>query len=107
MLLLVACTLAGTTAVPARTALSVTSAERGKILFQHKGCVTCHHNSRIEYEGRSLNIGPDLSRYAADPAFLRQWLADPAAIRPATQMPDLQLTPTDIEELIAFLNQQD
>ncbi|MCG8353660.1 MAG: hypothetical protein MI924_38340 [Chloroflexales bacterium] len=69
--------------------------------------MTCHHNSRVEYGGLSLNIGPDLSLYTADPAFLRQWLADPAAIRPAAQMPDLQLTPIEIEDLIAFLNQKD
>jgi cytochrome c1 len=47
--------------------------------------------------------GPDLAGYRADPVFLRRWLRDPQAVRPATRMPDLGLSDAEIEALSAFL----
>ena len=83
------------------------SAAAGKALFAAKGCATCHVNQRagIAPGGCCQGVGPDLSNYRNDPAFLRRWLADPAAVRPATQMPNLNLSPTEIEALVAFLNE--
>jgi cytochrome c2 len=79
--------------------------ERGATLFQAKGCVMCHVDQDLaESEGVSLSIGPDLTQYRNDPAFLENWLANPAAVRPATEMPDLDLSAEEIEALIAFLN---
>jgi hypothetical protein len=75
-------------------------------LFVAKGCVTCHVNNRIDnkYVEFSTNIGPNLSQYAASPEFLRMWLKDPAAVRPNTQMPNLELGEAEIEALVAFLS---
>jgi cytochrome c2 len=79
--------------------------ERGAALFLAKGCVVCHVNQDLpESEGVSISIGPDLTRYSNDPAFLAKWLANPAAVRPAAEMPDLGLSAAEIEALIAFLN---
>lgn len=75
--------------------------EEGAALFRAKGCVSCHRHAAVAQGGTS--IGPDLTAYEADPAFLRRWLADPAAVRPGTLMPDLELDEDEIEVLIAFL----
>ncbi|MEW5988131.1 MAG: c-type cytochrome [Chloroflexota bacterium] len=91
------------TAVPQVAPLSDLAAQ-GRVLFQAKGCVTCHR-----YEGFArpdeffLDIAPDLTHYQPDPAFVREWLRDPAAIRPNTLMPRLDLDETEIEALLAFL----
>lgn len=81
-------------------------AETGQALFVAKGCVTCHVNSRIEdkYIDFRADIGPNLSQYAASPEFLRMWLKDPVAVKPNTQMPNLELSEAEIEALISFLN---
>ena len=50
-------------------------------------------------------IGPTLSDYEADPAYLRHWLADPQAIKADTAMPNLNLRADEIEALIAFLSE--
>ena len=75
---------------------------QGAALFRAKGCVSCHRHDAVA-GGDSVEIGPNLTHYDADPAFLRRWLRDPAAVRPDTRMPNLQLAPAEIEALIAFL----
>jgi cytochrome c2 len=79
--------------------------ERGRALFRNKGCVTCHVNDRVSGQTGAFAIGPNLTAYRNDPAFLRQWLADPRAVRPATEMPDLGLTAGEIDDLVAFLSE--
>ena len=88
------------------TALAANPA-MGKALFAAKGCATCHINSRaMSSVGECCaGVGPDLTHYTRDPAFLRRWLADPPAVKPGTQMPNLSLSATEIEDLIAFLNE--
>lgn len=85
-------------AVPAETP---SAAEIGADLFQSKGCIACHQQDAIAVGGG--HIGPNLSHYQPDPAFVRAWLRDPAAVRPATQMPNLGLDDEEIESLLAFL----
>jgi cytochrome c2 len=81
-----------------------TQAEMGAGLFVAKGCVTCHRHNDINVSARhSLGIGPNLTNFSAAPEYLKMWLHDPTAIKPQTQMPNLHLTETEIEALIAFL----
>ena len=82
-------------------AVALSPAEKGSALFRAKGCVSCHRHAAVAEGGPS--IGPDLTAYEADAVFLRRWLADPAAVRPGTLMPDLALEEEEIEALIAFL----
>ena len=84
-------------------------AERGEVLFQAKGCATCHVHRRIpgrtgEFGGGYPAAAPDLTRYANDPELLRRWLRDPQAVKPTTAMPNLDLSDDEIADLIAFLN---
>lgn len=82
------------------------AADRGEQLFLAKGCVVCHAHQKVKTNADQLSvqIGPDLTQFQADPAYLRMWLADPPGVKPNTTMPDLELSESDIEALIAFLN---
>ncbi len=83
-------------------------ADRGKALFEAKGCVMCHVPNATTIQSGPFLYGnaqpPNLFRqqYTAD--YLRTWLKDPAAVKPATLMPNLGLKPDEIEALIAFLH---
>jgi len=74
----------------------------GRTLFSAKGCVGCHQHNAVN-PGSGVAVGPLLSSRTYDPDFLRSWLADPPAVRPGTQMPNLRLSAEEIEALIAFL----
>jgi len=96
----------GSTLVPPtpEAAPPVTQAQ-GATLFVAKGCVVCHVNGHVqESESSSLSIGPDLTLYRNDPAFLVGWLAEPVSVRPTATMPDLGLSSDEIDALIEFLN---
>jgi cytochrome c2 len=77
---------------------------RGRALFRDKGCALCHVHRQVEGRTGDFAYGPDLSTYTGDPVFLRRWLADPRAVLPIAEMPDLELSTQEIDELIAFLN---
>ena len=86
-------------------------ADLGQALFLGKGCVMCHAHTAVSQVRRrtvgdfsSFSTGPDLSSFRASAEYLRLWLADPASVKPETQMPDLGLTAAEIEALIRFLN---
>jgi cytochrome c2 len=91
-------------AAEATPAARASGSERGMALFRDKGCAMCHRNDRLEGKtGIFGTFAPDLTSYRNDPALLRGWLANPEAQRPGTEMPDLDLAPQEIEDLIAFL----
>ena len=86
----------------------VSPAELGKALFQAKGCVVCHYHAvgRNGYTGIQTDIGPNLTGTKLPADYLRVWLKDPSAVKPETQMPNLNLKETEIEALAAFLTQE-
>jgi cytochrome c551/c552 len=73
------------------------SAERGRWLFESRGCLACH--SHAEFPGIASNQGPDLSRVAAKFSaengrqWLYTWLKDPKSYHTRTVMPNLFLDP--------------
>jgi mono/diheme cytochrome c family protein len=81
------------------------SADEGAALFQAKGCPACHRHDGVGSSGFSTQIGPNLTNYEPDPDFIWDWLRDPEAIRPNTQMPDLNLSEEEIAVLVAFLEE--
>ena len=91
------------------------SPEQGKKLVGEKGCIACHTINQIP-EARGA-VGPQLDGVgdaqnrpkiaggvlANTPDNLRKWLSDPPAAKPGTLMPNLSLSPQEIEHLVAFL----
>lgn len=92
--------------VEIQSSTSLSQIDLGKRLFVAKGCVTCHTNSKVSDMVGSITVdeGPNLSNFSADPGYLEKWLFKPSAIKPATKMPDLNLSDAEIEALIAFIN---
>lgn len=80
------------------------TAELGEALFVAKGCAICHQHDGAKYTGFRTYMGPDLSNHQVSPEFLRLWLRDPVQVRPATLMPNLELSDREIEALIVFLS---
>ena len=79
------------------------SAEMGAALFVAKGCIQCHQHDGIALSKPLVEFGPDLTDYDGSAAFLHSWLADPAAVKAVAQMPDLELSAAEIDQLSAFL----
>lgn len=73
------------------------SAERGRWLFESRGCLACHAHS--EFPEIKSNQGPDLSRVAAKfdsdkgRRWLYSWLQQPSHYHSRTAMPNLFLDP--------------
>ena len=74
------------------------SADRGRRLFQLRGCLACHRHQ--DFPEAESDFGPDLSdlgsKLKARQArrWLAGWLRDPAGHRPRTRMPNPLLEPT-------------
>lgn len=103
------------TAEPAGSAPATTGPDlvaEGRALFRAKGCVTCHAHAAVSIpaagslEGMIQGDGfaPNLTSYQVETDFVRLWLRDPAAVRPGTRMPALELSEDEIDALIAFLD---
>jgi cytochrome c oxidase subunit 2 len=88
------------------------AAATGLDLLTQKGCQGCH---RVEGVPAMIGVvGPNLthvgsrSRLAGGvidntPENLRAWIADPQAVKPGTLMPDLALTPEEVDAVAAYL----
>jgi cytochrome c oxidase subunit 2 len=83
----------------------------GAALFQRSACVACHTISGTAAKGQ---VGPDLThvgsrqRIAAEllpntPENVARWLHDPPALKPGALMPNLNLKPEQIADLVAYL----
>jgi len=90
------------------------AAERGHDLILHEGCGTCHTIGGVERADGDL--GPRLTdfrrkrkiagRLPNNPNTVVRWLLNPQAVKPATLMPNLHLTPQQAREIAAYLNTQ-
>ncbi len=93
-----ACAVAVLAAVAAGPAAAAPPAEQGKALFATT-CAGCHT------VGGGKKVGPDLegvvARLGADR--VRAFILAPARERPGTAMPDLGLTTSQADALVAFL----
>jgi len=86
-------------------------AAQGQQAFLGGACVGCHTINGTQAQGK---VGPNLTHFASRKMFagatldntpenLARWLANPQAVKPGNKMPDLNLTDTQISELVAFL----
>lgn len=71
-------------------------AQKGKLLWQQKNCVSCH-----QLYGLGGHLGPDLTNVYAirSEEYIKAFLKSGTKV-----MPDYQLSETEIQELIAFFN---
>lgn len=75
---------------------------RGFSVFREQ-CVKCHSvNLQGGEIGPELNIPKSITEYRST-RFLRQWLHDPEQFRARARMPSPNLTPKEIDEVIAYL----
>ena len=91
----------------ATNATSMSQVEMGERLFIAKGCVTCHVNNKISLlsDYQAISVGaPNLTEFSASPEALRMRLKDPVSVKSDTWMPNLNLSDSEIEALIAFIN---
>lgn len=104
-------------AQPADAAAGALAAE-GQELFQSQQCYTCHAVAGFEAAtgtAAEVRIGPDLTHFASrntfaggvfdvdDPEQLAAWLRNPQEVKPGSQMPNLGLSPEQVEALSAYL----
>jgi len=89
----------------ANQAVSTDDAVYGQQLFVAKGCIGCHHHAAFDTQSPfwSPSGPPDLSANTFTADYLRQWLRDPKAIKPRTEMPNFNLDDAEIDALTAFL----
>lgn len=84
---------------------------QGQQTFNGLPCIACHTVNGTAAQGK---VGPDLTHFASRPKFagnwldntpqnLRDWLADPASIKPGSKMPNYNLNEQQIADLIAYL----
>jgi len=94
-----------------------TAAEaNGKALFVGLTCSSCHNISGSGAPAGQV-VGPDLTHLADrqslasgalpnTPKDLRAWIADPTSIKPGAHMPNLHLTSSQLDALVAYLEEQ-
>jgi cytochrome c oxidase subunit II len=84
----------------------------GEKLFQSKGCVACHSLQAVN--APKGMVGPNLANVGARSYIaagtlkntdenMARWIRDPQAIKKGVLMPNLGLTPTEAQALVAFL----
>jgi cytochrome c oxidase subunit 2 len=88
-----------------------TAAARGLSVFTSQTCAGCH---AIRGTSASATVGPDLTHLADrktlasgtidnTPTELAHWITDPPAVKPGAIMPPTQLSPSDLADLVAYL----
>jgi cytochrome c oxidase subunit II len=88
-----------------------TAAAEGRTVFMNNACINCHTVAGTVATGR---FGPDLTHLASrdtiasgpvqnTPENLRQWIADPASMKPGVLMPSMHLSDHDLDVITAYL----
>lgn len=96
-----------------RPAAEDSAGQAGREFFMNNTCVNCH---TVRYNGSPANgtFGPDLTHLMSrkklaaevidnDTEGLTAWLKDPQKVKPGCLMPNFNLAPEDLQQLVAFL----
>jgi cytochrome c oxidase subunit 2 len=84
---------------------------QGQRIFETTACINCHAVAGTVANGR---FGPDLTHLMSrdtiaagaasnTPENLRQWILNPAVIKPGSLMPAMQLSDPELDALTAYL----
>ncbi len=103
----------------ALTPAAGTLAAQGAKILAQGACVSCHGivgvNLKSADDPRAAGlIGPNLTHFGSrnliaggvlpnDPAHLAEWLSNPQAVKPGSDMPNLGLSQDQINALVAYL----
>jgi cytochrome c oxidase subunit 2 len=88
------------------------AARRGAALFAERTCIACHaiDGTAPTPATAAPNLTHLMSRRTLGagvlpngPDELTKWLADPQTWKPGSKMPDLELTPSEVSDLVAYL----
>ena len=88
-------------------------AAKGEQVYLNAGCTQCHIINGV-WDVQGDRVAPNLTHVGSrhvlggasfnnNPDDLAQWLANPAAVKPGTFMPNLELTEEEILALIEYL----
>ena len=88
-----------------------TSAAEGRRAFFANSCVNCHTIRGTSAQGK---FGPDLTHFMSretlaagaapnTPENLRLWVRDPQRIKLGCLMPNMQMTDTEVDQIVAYL----
>ena len=92
---------------PPDEATAAEQVERGRLLFQERGCLACHTHKEFPAaagfrDPQAIGQGPDLSsiadKFTETPGgrdWLYSWIKNPSRYHARTVMPDLKLDPMD------------
>jgi cytochrome c oxidase subunit 2 len=94
-----------------KRAADATEAQAGRHVFEQVSCMNCHTIRGTEAKG---GFGPDLTHLMTratiasgaapnNPENLKQWVANPDHFKPGVLMPNMHLTPEQLNQLIAYL----
>jgi cytochrome c oxidase subunit II len=83
----------------------------GQRIFETTACINCHTVAGTMADGR---FGPDLTHLMSrdtiasgivpnTPANLRQWIRDPAVLKPGCKMPAMELSDQDVDAVATYL----
>jgi cytochrome c oxidase subunit II len=92
-------------------ALTTGDASAGRTTFESLSCVNCHVIKGTKAIGK---FGPDLSHLGSratiaagvitnTPEHLKAWINDPQEIKPGCLMPSLKLGPTELNNVVSYL----
>ena len=86
-------------------------AGQGAELFQEKACMNCH---TIMGTAAAARVGPNLTHLnnrqtigagvlTNTPENLKKWLTNPQLYKPGSLMPDMKLSPEEVDAIVAYL----
>jgi cytochrome c oxidase subunit 2 len=95
-----------------QNAMTAAHIETGRSQFLSLSCVNCHTVSGTAAVG---TFGPDLSHLMSRETLasgvvpnsvknLREWIKDPDTVKPGSLMPNMQLTPGQLDEVVTYLS---
>jgi len=74
---------------------------QGRKLIERSGCPACHEMNGFDKWKRALRL--DGLAEKTSRAWLRKWLASPVEVSETARMPDFELSPDQIDALVAYL----
>ena len=94
-----------------QTATTTDAASQGQRIFETTACINCHAVAGTVANG---HFGPDLTHLMTrdtiaaggaknTPENLRQWILNPASIKPGSLMPAMQLSDPELDALATYL----